>query len=84
MLLKSSCIFTENGLNICQQNVPGSASLEMSAMSCTCDSPGLYLWPPTQKKPGNCVHYPHIKIWGAVSPLVSLYPYLYFFGNCNY
>lgn len=79
MLLKSSCIFTENGLNICQQNVPSSASLEMSAMSCTCDSPGLYLWPPTQKKPGNCVHYPHIKIWGAVSPLVSLHPYLYFF-----
>lgn len=71
VFLKSFCIFIENGLKILQQNVPGSESLEMSAVSCMCDSSGVYLWPPTQKKPGDCVCYPHTKIWYAVLVSVS-------------
>lgn len=70
VFFKSFCVFIENGLNILQQNVPGSESLEMSAMSCMCDSSGVYLWPPTQKKPGDCVCHP--KIWHAVLVSVSV------------
>lgn len=71
VFLKGSRIFIENGLNILQQNVPGSESLEMNAVSCMCDSSRVYLWPPTQKKPGDSVYYPHTKIWYAVLVSVS-------------